>query len=66
MKLFGHDISEEVDGRILAEALKNPENHTEQEPVEITCSSHNKKGAVTHLNVTHFGTTRYLNCAWAE
>ncbi len=64
LKLFGHDISKQVDGRILFEALVDPQIPDTEKPVEQTISSTNKNGSVTHLNLTRMGTTRYLNRAW--
>jgi phosphonoacetate hydrolase len=66
MKLFGQNICDGVDGRILAEGLKNPGNLNNQEPVEHTFISGNSSGAVTHLNVTRMGSTHYLDRAWVE
>jgi len=66
LKLFGHNISEEVDGRILFEGLRDPENPSAEQPIEHTISSTNKSGAITRLNITRLGSTRYLNRAWAE
>ncbi len=64
LKLFGHDISAEVDGRILFEALADSQNMSAEKPVEHTLSSNNKTGAVTHLTFTKMGSTRYLDRAW--
>jgi hypothetical protein len=64
LNLFGRDISEGVDGRILVEGLRGPGNLNSERPIEHTYSSSNKSGAVTHLNVTQLGSTRYLNRAW--
>ena len=66
LKLFGCDICEEVDGRILNEALCGPMSSGTQEPVEHTYVSRNKSGAITHLNFTQMGSTRYFNRAWVE
>ncbi len=66
MRLFGKDITQEVDGRILAEGLKNPDFVKLEKPVEHTLVSGNKNGAITHLNVTQMGSVRYLNRAWVE
>jgi len=66
LKLFGCDVSEEVDGRILFESLRGRENPTAEQSTEHTISSTNKSGAVSHLNITRLGSTRYLNRAWTQ
>jgi len=66
MKLFGQNICDEVDGRILVEGLKNPGNLNAEKPIEHTFISGNSSGAVTHLNVTRMGSAHYLNRAWVE
>lgn len=66
MKIFGHDISNDVDGRILVEALSGPEIPNAEAPVGHTYSSRNKSGAVTHLNVTQLSGTLYIDRGWVE
>ncbi len=66
LKLFGQDISSEIDGRILIEGLSDPKNMAPQEPVEHSYSSSNQSGAVTHLNITKLGSSHYFNRAWVE
>lgn len=62
MRLFGEDISGDVDGRILVEGLRDKGDAGS--PRDHTVSSTNTSGAITHLAVTQLGSTRYLTRGW--
>ncbi len=67
MELLGLGVPGDLDGRVLREAFRSQgDKGTEPEARELTFSSSNDTGPVTHLSVTQVGSTRYFNRAWVE
>ncbi len=65
LSLLGLEIPGALDGRILKESFRHSDEPASQPDHQIL-TSQNDEGAVTHLSVTTYGGTRYLNRAWVE
>ena len=66
LHLFGIDRPENIDGRVLAEALEGSGDSREPEIKETTLVSTNDSGAKTHLSLSTVAGTPYVNRAWVE
>jgi arylsulfatase A-like enzyme len=66
LDVLGLDAPTGIDGRVLREAYRNAAGDALPEVSEHTYSSTNSDGPVTHLSVTHVGSSRYFNKAWVE
>ncbi len=67
LDLLGLDVPDDIDGRALREAYHEGSADTAiPDAREVTLTSTNSEGPVTHLSVTHVGSTRYFNKAWVE
>jgi len=66
LHLFGIERPDNIDGRVLAEALCDTGDDAEPEVMETTLVSKNKSGAKTNLSVSTVSGTPYINRAWVE
>ena len=64
LALLGLDVPDGIDGRVLREALRENDESATLEVVEHVYSSSNANGLASHLSVSEFGGSRYLNRAW--
>lgn len=64
--LLGLEVPKDIDGRVLLEALAGVEFDPVEEAREVLLTSKNPTGSVTHLSLTEFGSSRYINEAWVE
>jgi hypothetical protein len=62
--VLGMDIAEEIDGRVLEEALRGGSEPAETAVTETVLTSRNARGPLTHLSYSEYAGTRYLNRAW--
>lgn len=65
LALLGLDVPHDIDGRVLTESFAGHDGPAAT-PEETQLSSTNPEGPVTHLSVTTYDGTRYLNRAWIE
>lgn len=65
LSLLGLEIPSSLDGRVLSESFDGSDQSATI-PDEQILTSQNDEGAVTHLSVTTYAGTRYLNRAWVE
>jgi phosphonoacetate hydrolase len=65
LSVLGVGIGHDIDGRVLAEALAGGGDAV-GEAQELVLSSTNPSQRRTHLSVTEYGGSRYLNRAWVQ
>ncbi|MFQ5565885.1 MAG: alkaline phosphatase family protein, partial [Paracoccaceae bacterium] len=65
LSVLGVGIDHAIDGRALTEALSGHDAGPEDTARDFLLSSTNTSGRRTHLSVTEYRHTRYLNRAWA-
>ena len=66
LSLLGLPVPEHCDGRVLKEAIADGPGEAELEWRDSVQVSANTSGPKTHLSVSEFGHTRYLNEAWVS
>ena len=66
LHLLGTAVPDDIDGRVLSEALDGGPDDKEMNVIEKSWVSGNEKGASTHLSTSQVGGTPYINRAWVE